>query len=169
MAKVVIKKADLAQVLEKAFSEVRRPETMKRLGDIASEMIKLRAKLGYGVPGEGQERERLKPLADATRESKRAKARRGDLSSNTSPTKSNLTDTGQMLESIKAFDVRVGSVKIGPTGSRRGSTLTNAEVAKFVTDQGRPFNILSKTEQKRINDTIRKEIREVLKRYFKVR
>lgn len=168
MAKAVVRKIVFAAALEKALEEVRKPATMKRLGDKAAGMIKLRTRLGHGVTGDGTDKQKLKPLSDSTRESKRGKLRRGELSSDTTPNRSNLTDTGQLLDSIKAFDAQNGSIKVGPTGTRQDGK-RNEDIAKYVTEQGRSFNHLSKVEQKRINDEVRREVRAVLKRYFSVK
>lgn len=83
-----------------------------------------------------------------------------ELSEFTTPTKSNLTLTGQMLESIK--------------GTRNGTRFTfsfsnsfAAQKARWVTDQGRRFFDLSKSERMGLERKIAKIIRENIRAIFK--
>lgn len=85
------------------------------------------------------------------------------------PDRSNLTLTGQMLDSLKSF-VNVGkkTVTVAPTGKRRPvgkrrRVLKNTEVAEFVAENGRPFLGLDDKGIKRVKrivlDDIRRRIR----------
>jgi hypothetical protein len=151
---------------EQAMRELSSKENMRRLGEIAADMIRTRTRLGYGVKRPGASREKLEKLAEATKESKRRKRKRGDLSDQTTPTRSNLTDTGQLLDSLQVTDVKEGEVTIGPKG-RRSDGMTNEEVGSFVTENGRPFNNLSDVEEKRIAEEFRKQVQKSLEKLTK--
>lgn len=156
----------MAQALNRALAEVRTPERMMKYGKMAADMIKLRTKLGSGVAAAGQEKRKLKPLADSTVEQRERLAKKGKLSDMTTPRKSNLTRTGQLLDSMRAHDPDSGTVLVGPSGNRKNEKrgLTNELLGAFVTAAGRAFNNLSKIEIKRMNDTLKREIRAVIRK-----
>jgi hypothetical protein len=150
------KKIDAA--IEKAVKELRKPSSMRKIGEQAADMIRTRTLLGYGVKDAGAPRARLKPLSASY------KARRrddDDLSGNTTPGRSNLTRTGQMLDSVRVTDVKEGSVTVGPKGKRADRKM-NEQVAEYVTDAGRPFNNISNVEKKRIEDQTKIELEKEL-------
>lgn len=117
---------------------------MKALGREAVRLIVKRTRLGYGVDRDLGAKSRLKPLS-ARYVDWRQKNKR-QLSGFTTPRRSNLTKTGQMLDSMTILETSKGRVVIGPSGARKGSRLSNQKVAEFVTKQGRPFNYLSELE-----------------------
>jgi hypothetical protein len=174
--------SSLKSAMQKALAEFKAPENMRKLGQMAAGMIKLRTRLGYGVERDGADKELLKPLAPSTIEVRkgnlgffrrdgqskpipypRDKGMGPRLSSDTSPSKSNLMMTGQLLDSVQVTDVGYGTVNVGPMGPRSDG-LTNEKVAEYVTEGGRPFNNLSKVEVKRVQDAVKKELRARIKR-----
>jgi hypothetical protein len=102
------------------------PKQMRSIGIFVANMIRKRARAGYGVKVTGGRKRKFKKLASG-------KA-------------SNVTDTRQMLSSIGVRLARNRKVIVMPLGGRSKSDLANAEVASFVTKQGRPFMNLSKVE-----------------------
>ncbi len=78
----------------------------------------------------------------------------GGLSQFTSPKKSNLTRSGQLLDSIAGKNPTTRTVHVGPTGQRDDGK-TNQKIGEYVSDAGRPFNNLSEIELKRVSDYIR--------------
>jgi hypothetical protein len=171
--------------LNKLLPAIKSTDQMRKYGEQAASMIKLRTRLGYGVGQDGGEKSSLKPLAKSTIEVRKGNlaffkspstgkpipykpdkngAGNVQLHPETRPSKSNLTRTGQLLDSEGVTAAGYGSVKVGPSGSRTDSKLTNQQVAKYVTDGGRPFNHLSKVEIKRLQDAIKKQLREAIKR-----
>lgn len=81
-----------------------------------------------------------------------------------SPGKSNLTYSGQMLESIRVqASARGFRVEI-PNTKRSGSSLTNADVAKHVQDNGRPFFALTEDEIQILVREIQREVRKLTRR-----
>lgn len=81
--------------------------------------------------------------------------------------KSNLTMSGQMLESIQ-FDIKkYGYVILIPETKRREGKLTNAQVARFVAKQGRPFMNLTAGEIRIVKSRMREQIRKRLKKLLR--
>lgn len=159
MAKVNMRQFE--QDMAKVFKELEKPELMQEIGDAAAERLVKRTRLGKGVAENGAEAQPLKPLSDGYKDSR--KKNRGGLSPLTTPGKSNLTRTSQMLNSIKALRPSRGKVLITPTGSRSESDLTNEEVAGYVS-RDRPFLNLSKAEVAGITRLVREKIDEILER-----
>lgn len=125
-------------------------QQMRVLAFEAIRLIVVRTRLGYGVKQEGGGRTNLKGLSPAY-VMYRTRNRRY-LSPLTSPTqkKSNLTLSGQMLDSMGIVYSKDGQISISPTGNRSGrfsSGLTNLRVAQYQASAGRVFNNLSKPEQ----------------------
>ena len=136
-------------------------KVVPELGKQAADDIRRRTRAGYGTDTNGGNKSRLAALTD---EYKKAR-RRMPLSTETSPNKSNLTQTGSMLDSLEF--VRVGKFEgiVVPTGSDEKG-VSNADKALYVTDQGRPFMFLSKAETKRLEDTLRKRLNDIIKKIF---
>jgi hypothetical protein len=169
----------LAADLKRAINELRQPKYMKQIGELSAELIRVRTRLGYGVEKNDGPRQRLKPLAQSTIDQRAGKLAffttpdgvvipykpdtKPTLSGFTTPKKSNLTRTGQMLASIKPFDAKLGEVKVGPKGSRGGESLTNEKLMEYVTDAGRPFNYHTKTEIKQLQQLVEEIITKLLK------
>lgn len=117
--------------------------------------IKKRTQLGKDLSG--SKLKDLKPSTKAYR--KRYKA---NLDSNTTPTKSNLTATGQLLNAIEC-EVKGRQFELSLKDQRKNdlsgskSKVKNSEIRKFQEDQGRPFFGLLEFEKLFI-------IREIIKR-----
>jgi hypothetical protein len=153
------------------------PIYMAQYGNKAAQLVKDRTRLGFGVSEEGAPREALEPLSDSYKKQRAgeiafAKTKEGKLyafkpksppklSSFTSVGKSNLTNTGQMLDNIKLKSVSTGRATLHITGKRDGSKLTNDEVAGFVSEK-RPFFHLSKTELKQIALLFQSVLRKII-------
>jgi phage gpG-like protein len=82
-----------------------------------------------------------------------------------SPTRSNLTLTGQLLNSLmlKILPDR-GAVTVSPTGNRDDGEMTNQDLAKKLKNEGRPFLGMDETGQQRIKKLVLDEIRRQKKR-----
>ncbi|MCS6281447.1 MAG: hypothetical protein HUM72_12515 [Dolichospermum sp.] len=123
--------------------------------------IKLRTREeGEGTSG------KLDPLSKKYIEQRIKKSNR--LHPDTSPSKSNLTATGQMLDALRG---RAGggkvTIDIKPTTRRKElngkkSGLTNNEVRQYVEDAGREFLKLSPDEKKDVIDLATQLINEEL-------
>ena len=148
--------SDFVKSVEKTIDESLSRKQLTELGNAAITIIVKRTKKGFGVRKTGQiggARKRLKRLAKSTIERRK---RFSGLASDTSPARSNLTFTGQLLDSLKVkkISARKKSFVISPEGKRKGSSLANFEVAEFVDENGRPFLGFSN-----------KDLQEVLKLY----
>lgn len=79
------------------------------------------------------------------------------------PDKSNLTLSGQMLASM-TFDIkRFGFVVLIPETRRRGESITNAQLARYVSRAGRPFMNLTAGENRIVKSRMKKTIQKRLK------
>jgi hypothetical protein len=150
---------DTKDRVQRAIKDLITRQYMTELGKFAADMIRLRTQLGYGVGRAGAPREPLKPLSESYKQQRK----KMQLNSNTSPTKSNLTRTGQLLSSHDVKSVSGATVVVGPTGSRNDG-LTNEQVGTYVADQGRPYNNLSDVEAKRLREKIRKDLQTMLQK-----
>jgi hypothetical protein len=151
-----------------------RKEFMTKLGLQLRTLIYGDTKAGKGVAsdqeGAGVEI-RLAALSDTYVEYRRKKLN----SKNFSPgpffkvSKSNLTFTGQMLESLD-FEARQGLVRVFVSDtsrtelSGRRSKLSNKDVADIVTRNGRPFLGLSQRNERTLDKEIERETRAIVRR-----
>lgn len=139
--------------LQKTIDASLSRKELKRLGDAALIIIYNRTKKGIGVRKTSQvggAQQKLKKLADSTK--KYRQRYKEKLHPTTSPRKSNLTFSGQLLDSLKVkkISARKKSFVISPEGKRKGSSLANFEVAEFVDQNGRPFLGLSNKDLKEV-------------------
>ena len=65
-----------------------------------------------------------------------------------SPNRSNLTYTGQMLNAITSKPTRSGFELQIKNTLRSDSSSSNKEIAKYVSEKGRPFFALTRPEQR---------------------
>jgi hypothetical protein len=112
---------------------------LQELGELVVEIIRERTRDGKGVKAPGANTTRLKPLS---KKYIQWRSKFGGLSSETSPSTSNLTLTGEMLDSL-SFDVRNGRLVVNVTGA------SNIKKAIYVSEE-RPFANLSKGEQTKL-------------------
>lgn len=118
------------------------------------DQIKKRTRLGFGV-GPGGKQEKLKALNPNYRNQR---ARQEDLSGNTTPAKSNLTRSGEMIDSTKGT-VKNSTIFISVTGRRKdGSGLTNDQVREYTEEQGRRFLALTNAEKKALIREIKRRV-----------
>ena len=146
-----------------ALKEIQSSAGMRQLGREATTIVRRRTLLGFGVPSNGAPREKLKSLSTSYKQQRRGEIgfftknnkvipfvpkTKPTLSSKTTPSKSNLTFSGELLDSLKEFVTGLGKVEVRPTGTRRDG-LTNEQVAEFVSKE-RPFLNLSNNEIKQL-------------------
>jgi hypothetical protein len=182
LAKQLRKQVEKA--IDKAVKKIKSSSEMQNFADLTAEIIRRRTRLGYGVKSPGARRERLKPLSESYIEQRRGDAvyftddqgqvrrvttsdkfkQRKKLSARTTPNKSNLTFTDQMLDSLTGF-ARSGEFKVEPTG-QRDDGLTNRQVAEYVEEE-RPFLTLSRSEIKQLQQSVTKRLQEVAIKEFR--
>lgn len=136
-------------------------KVMKSLGLEAIDIVLERTRKGFGVKRTGGNRRKLKPLSKRYIEFRRKN--RSRLGKAGRITKSNLTFTGQMLESVKIIKSRNGVLEIGPSGIR-DDRKRNADVGRWVTQQGRPFMNLGRAEISSLQRFIREEMERRIRR-----
>lgn len=169
MSKTSISINKVRASVEKELKESLNNSRMKEIGDFVLEKIRVRTRLGYGVSAHKSAREKLKPLADVTKEIRKGFKASGKLSEFTSPGKSNLTFTGQMLDGLSVKVQSMGKVLVEITGNRKATRdpkapRTNKEVARKVTDEGRPFMFLTDKDYKAVVNFVRDGFKSILKK-----
>ena len=163
--------------------------------DSLKDKIVKRTQLGIGVDPSGQAY-KLPPLSDNYKEMRQGKARwytdksgrkvkvtkaedssgsfvkKPKIAGTTTPAKSNLTATGQLLKSLTTVKVRVeGAVSwIIRIGDNRGrglfgysSNIGNRELAKILAAKGRRFMGFTRSQQ----NEIAREIRQIIIKFLK--
>ena len=145
----------LKLLMEAVLEHFSSKENMQVLGDNAAALIKKRTRLGYGVDQNGGTKAKLKPLSPGYKKQRKADG----VASTTTPNKSNLTNTGAMLDNISA-KATTGKVTIGfPDKAQE-------QKAEWVTEGGRPFNYLSEAEVKQLQNQLEAEVKKQLKTIF---
>lgn len=115
-------------------------KNMRLIAERAIQLIVRRTQKGFGVKNNNGQEIPLKALSSVYIEQR--KRQRQLLDGTTSPIKSNLTFSGQMLRSMTVKEITNKSVSIGPNRRRRKGGLTNEQIAEYVQKE-RPFNNLS--------------------------
>lgn len=126
-------------------------ENLSKLGEEAAEMVKVRTRLGYGC--RDGKKEKLNPLSPGYIKQRKKK----NIPSTTTSTKSNLTLTGEMLDSI-IYQVDGKELII------KFSNLDSVKKAEWVTLGDRPFMELTKQEVKRVSDFLSDIVTELAKK-----
>lgn len=158
---------DLTKIINKLQKTVKQAVSraaLKEVGIFARDIVVKRTRLGYGVESNFGSKEAFAGLSDKYKK-RRASS---DLSPLTRPNKSNLTNTGQMLASMKSFTPRDGTIEIRPTG-KRDDGYTNEDIAEFnaIGGKNRPprvFNFVSNNEYFQIIRFYRRTFTDLLKK-----
>ena len=150
---------DTSEITKQIGRTIRRDaigqQTFKRkLGRLGIKMMTERTRKGYGFRSRSQiSLSPLKPLSgsyiayrDRARDAKLPKRLNTKL---TTPSKSNLTFTGRMLQSLKVFLLPDG-VRIEPTGKRADTKADNKDVTRFNEERCRFYLQFSENETERI-------------------
>lgn len=132
-------------------------QTMKKVAKQTAETVKKRTRRGFGVETTGGSSKRLKKLSDGYKKTRRGLSKRGDLSQNTTPAKSNLTKSGEMLDAVKG-EGTTRQARIYIDGSR------NKKKAQDQVEQGREFMNLNRAEIKDIIDILEDEVNQDIKK-----
>jgi hypothetical protein len=150
--------SDLKKLLESVVTKQMLEEIGQRMVDI----IYKRTKSGKGLTEDkkfGAGLTPLKPLSEVYKERRKIDGVRGKFGS---VRKSNLTNTGEMLEAI-VYKIVGNSVIVEVEASSRDDGLDNKKLAGYVSKNGRPFFGLASTEEKILDSFIRRLIRERLR------
>jgi len=159
---------------------------VKEVGLFSQERVKAVTRTGYGVTN--SKKKKLKRLSNSYKDMRRGAVKFRTVNGAVIPFQepderiqevdkkffepdfSNLTFSGQLLESIKYTYNRAKHIfTIQPTGKRKklpgeSKTLTNKKVAEYVAKGGRPFLGIDKKGDKTIANMIKREIRAQLRK-----
>ncbi len=179
MAKVDLSKFD--SKVKKLIKEFSSQSNMQKIGSYAAERIKVRTRLGRGVEKDGAQPKPLKKLSNSYRDQRKGKVafytvgtgpnrivvpyeptKKPKLSSATSATKSNLTFSGKLLDSIAVIKKTASSVFLGFKENRNDKN-TNKEIAEFVSKE-RPFFHLSAPEKNGLKKFIQELLNGIIKK-----
>ena len=152
--------------IEQALAQLTSNSNLQPIAKDLEEIIRRRTRLGKGVDVNGGPNVPLKALKKSTKRSRKYKQKRGLLSEKTSPNKSNLTDTAQLIDSLKGRAINK-LLEIKPTGGRKNSKLTNIKVAAYQEAAGRKFLGLSKQDIKQLTAVMQDSFNEIVNRIFK--
>lgn len=137
----------------------------KRLGIMLVEQIKKRTRLGYGVDDGGRQK-KLPALSDGYVGTRTRL--KDNLDQFTTPKRSNLTATGQLLNSVRSgrrgalvIEIAGGARNKGLDG--RSSSLSNRTLAGYLEKKGRKFFGLTTAEEAGLVREIKKVIIKALK------
>lgn len=134
--------------VKKAFEKVIRNQTMLReMGNVVVQDVKFQTKRGNSIPLNGK----LKPLSESWKQQRAKVAQDNPTSEVYSKNRSNLSLTGQLLESINFTIQSAGRILFGFKGQHqgyaykkkdgttsRGKNIANETLAKYVSED-RPF------------------------------
>jgi hypothetical protein len=154
-----------SKMANQTFEEISRSKEMKELAQQMAKQIKKRTRLGYGA-NEGKQA-RLKGLDRSSTVKQRGRYK-GNLSSETSTRKSNLTATGALLDAIegsmqsKRLVIEVKN-KTRKTLNGSFSQVSNKQVAGFVQEM-RPFFDLTNSELKLLERELFKLINDFIEK-----
>lgn len=138
--------------LKKLRDEMTKKDNLQETGDFAADLIRKRTRLGFGVDSHGGSKKKLDKLSTGYINQRKKKKPQGP----TTPSKSNLTRDGDMLDDLEA-KVSTKTTTIG------FSTKKSEDKAEWVSDK-RPFNFLSKPELKQIKLFLNKIADKILKK-----
>lgn len=158
-AQLALKK--IMERIQDVVDEIMSPKEMTALAAEALEIIIRRTRLGYGVPENYGRKEKFPALSEKYIERRKVSK---NLSGQTSPKKSNLTNTGQFLDSIGIKNPRRGRINIAPDGTRDDG-LKNSDLKVYLEDRHqRYFLYLSELEFNQLVRIYRKTYGDLLKK-----
>lgn len=182
MAKVKVKNLDKINEILKDFfaNKTVTKSLLEEVSTFSRERIKSFTRSGKSL-ADGSAK-RLKPLSESYKDMRRGAVKYRTLKDGRvialpepderlnevdvnffDPTFSNLTFTGQMLNAVKSvIDITKRTVSIFVDDTKRKGKyekLTNAQVAEYVADNGRPFLGLDDTSVKRVRQLVVENIR----------
>lgn len=121
---------------------------------------------GYGITKEDGRRQKLKGLADSTVLQRESMDRRGQLSSETTPKTSNLTATGQLLDSI-VYKKSGKKHQIVMIDKRKKGKANNSDIVDGQAKMGRKFFGLTKVEREQLEKNVLNKLNESIKKIFR--
>jgi len=151
----------IRSTLEKSFAA----SQLKPAGKFIVDTIYKRVKAGGGVTDDKSDNAARKSLKKLSKNYIEQRTRYPSQGAFFSPNRSNLTRTGQMLDSMN-FKVTKGKLTIFIPSSKRDDGLSNSEVAGYVR-KDRPFFTLTVPEQRIVFRKIETNLRQFIRLAFK--
>ena len=144
-------KLDRFLILSRQFAnlDILTDPILDEIGKGSTRRVVVRTRLGYGVESMGEARKKLKPLKPATILHRLRVSEAGNLFAGSTPKRSHLTMTGDMLSAITYRKKRDGVTLLF-------SKQWEADKAAYNTGMGRPFFLLSDIEIKAVNQILEK-------------
>jgi hypothetical protein len=152
----------IAKPIQKAVQKAVNRSNMSKDAKLMAREMRIRTRLGKGVDRQGGRLKRLKPIKESTITNRKRTKAKGKLHPHTSPRKSNLTETGKLLDGLDGISPRNGEAKIVMRENRRDGAL-NADIVQGQEDMGRSFMHLSFGEVKRFQRRIRERVLKLIK------
>lgn len=133
---------------------------LPEIGELVSSRIRAVARTGKTMAS-GQATKMPALSASYVKDRKRWRARGEKVGDVFSPARSNLTASGQYLDSIKTtkIDKAKAEVVVGATGKRTGESLTNQKLAEYLSEQGRSIWGIDAITRRRIVSMVKADIR----------
>lgn len=155
---------DFSEELQKAMLKTLRSLSskgaMKLLGEDFVKDLKKSLRLGRAAKENLESAKTLKRLSKPYKDHRRRLKGKGLLHNDTTASKSNLTQTGEMIDDINSVP-RKRSVTVG------FKSRSSRDKAKWNTDSGRPFMNVTKGQFKRIVKKLNKRVSKLLKQNLK--
>jgi hypothetical protein len=136
------------QKIKKKLNDI----SLKQQMEDVPKIIKERTREGFGISGGEGRKKKLKELAESTIKSRRSKK----LSSETTPSTSNLTETGKLLDGIKVKSSNKKTVQI----------VSGREDVRDYIEKDRKFLGLTKGELTELDKKMEKLINELILEEF---
>ena len=142
------------------IKQIRDASFMNKVGNFMRRLIVNRTqKQGRGINKQGGRIVKLRKLEPSTIESRKRARKRGELSNLTTPKKSNLTATGQMLFEVAVTAVTKGAVAIGFLSDRSEKIAGYHEKGVGPKKTKRKFLGLSAGEERKVTEFVEKQLR----------
>lgn len=149
---------ELEDYLKKKIKQITDEEFLELVAQEARDIIYKRTKSGKGLSANKKFGAALTPLKKLSSDYILIRGQR-ILGPFGTAKKSNLTLSGELLESM-VYKITGNSVTLSvDTKTHEGTNITNQELAEYVTKQGRPFFGLAVIEEKILNAFIQRLIR----------
>ena len=152
MSKAINKLNSIIKKLEKSVQDGIKANVMREVGEFAKDIVVKRTRLGYGVTENLGKREKLAALKGTYVQKRKMFS---DLDATTTPKKSNLTRTGNMLRSM-AVKSSTGTIQIRPVGKRNiAAAEGNSVPVTYKNGYTKPARIFNRISQPEFNQIVR--------------
>lgn len=148
-----------------ALNDLTKKPALTPLATGLADTIRRRTRLGSGVEVLFAKKTALAKLAASTIVGRKRKKKAGTLSDKTSPTKSNLTETGQMLDALEGRAMNQ-LIEIGLKGDRNKKLAGYHQKGNSKLPR-RPFLSLGAEDVKQLTASMQDKFSEILRRVFK--